>query len=236
MESILVVEDDPSIARGLMQNLRFEGYSVQVASDGEAGLALAVDRKPDLVILDVMLPRLNGFEVLRELRRLELDVPVIMLTAKGEEVDKVRGLDLGADDYVTKPFGLAELLARVRSALRRKQQLEQKIAHTRFADVDVDFTARTVTVGGKPVSVTTRELELLRLFVLRAGEALGREEIVRRVWGYDYEGTDRTLDNFVSRLRQKLEQDPQKPRHFLTVRGVGYRFVPEGASEPCGQE
>jgi len=227
-ESILIVEDDPSIGRGLWQNLKFEGYSVQVATDGESGLRLAVDNKPDLILLDVMLPRLNGFEVLRELRRLEIAVPVIMLTAKGEEVDKVRGLDLGADDYMTKPFSLAELLARVRTALRRKRQLEGKVERACFGAVEVDFVARTVTLGGKPVAMTTRELDLLRLFITCAGQALAREEIVRRVWGYDYGGTDRTLDNFVSRLRQKLEPDQDRPRFFQTVRGIGYRFVPSG--------
>jgi DNA-binding response OmpR family regulator len=228
MESILIVEDDPSIARGLTQNLRFEGYSVEVVADGALGLRFAVDERPDLVLLDVMLPQMNGFEVLRELRRLEVDVPVILLTAKGEEVDKVRGLDLGADDYVVKPFGLAELLARIRSVLRRKQQLEKRIDRTRFGAVEIDFVTRAASVGGEPVDLTTREFELLRLFLQREGEALPREEIVRRVWGYNYDGTDRTLDNFVSRLRQKLEPEPSSPRHFLTVRGVGYRFVAGG--------
>ena len=228
MESILIVEDDPSIARGLTQNLRFEGYSVEVVADGALGLRFAVDERPDLVLLDVMLPQMNGFEVLRELRRLEVDVPVILLTAKGEEVDKVRGLDLGADDYVVKPFGLAELLARIRSVLRRKQQLEKRIDRTTFGAVEIDFVTRAATVGGEPVDLTTREFELLRLFLQREGEALPREEIVRRVWGYNYDGTDRTLDNFVSRLRQKLEPEPSSPRHFLTVRGLGYRFVAGG--------
>jgi two-component system alkaline phosphatase synthesis response regulator PhoP len=225
MESILIVEDDPSIARGLQQNLRFEGYSVEVVADGGLGLRFAVEERPDLVLLDVMLPSMNGFEVLRELRRLEIDVPVILLTAKGEEVDKVRGLDLGADDYVVKPFGLAELLARVRAALRRKRQAERQVERACFGAVEVDLVGRTVLVAGRAVEMTAREFDLLRLFLQREGEALAREEIVRRVWGYDYEGTDRTLDNFVSRLRQKLEGDPANPRHFLTVRGVGYRFV-----------
>ncbi|MBI5549399.1 MAG: response regulator transcription factor [Deltaproteobacteria bacterium] len=232
MESILVVEDDPSIARGLKQNLVFEGYSVEVVADGELGLRFAVDEQPDLVLLDVMLPRMNGFEVLRELRRLEVDVPVILLTAKGEEVDKVRGLDLGADDYVVKPFGLAELLARIRTVLRRRQQGERRVERTQFGEAEVDLAGRLVTVRGQPVELTSREFDLLRLFLLREGEALAREEIIRRVWGYDYQGTDRTLDNFVSRLRQKLEPDPANPRHFLTVRGVGYRFWREGRATP----
>ena len=172
-----------------------------------------------------MLPRMNGFEILRELRRLQVEVPVSLLTAKGEEVDKVRGLDLGADDYVVKPFGLAELLARIRTVLRRKQQGEKRVEQTSFGAVQVDFVARQVLVQGKNAELTTKEFELLRLFLQREGEALPREEIIRRVWGYDYEGTDRTLDNFVSRLRSKLEPDAANPRYFLTVRGIGYRFA-----------
>ena len=225
METIIVVEDDRNIARGLEKNLRFEGFAVQVAEDGERGLELVVDKKPDLVLLDVMLPKMNGFEVLREVRRLGLETPVLMLTAKAEELDKIRGLDLGADDYITKPFSLSELMARIRAVLRRKRRFEKKIEHVTFGRVKVDFVARSVEVDGSPVKLTHRELELLRLFLTREGEALEREEIVRRVWGFDYEGTDRTLDNFVSRLRRKLELDPDEPRHFLTVRGVGYRFV-----------
>ncbi|MEQ8275646.1 MAG: response regulator transcription factor [Deltaproteobacteria bacterium] len=227
MESILVVEDEPSIAKGLVHNLRFEGYSVRHAADGETGLDWTISRPPDLMLLDVMLPRLNGFEVLREVRRLDLDVAVIMLTAKGEEHEKVRGLDLGADDYITKPFGLAELLARVRAVLRRRKAGPDEEDRVRFGEVEIDFKSLSVRVRGEPIDVTARELELLKLFVTRAGEAMSREEIVCRVWGYDYEGTDRTLDNFVSRLRKKLEPDAAKPRHFLTVRGIGYRFVAE---------
>jgi two-component system, OmpR family, alkaline phosphatase synthesis response regulator PhoP len=233
MESILIIEDDPSILRGLRHNLRFEGYSLRSAVDGEVGLELAVNEPPDLILLDVMLPKLNGFEVLRELRRLQLDIPVIMLTAKAEEIDKVRGLDLGADDYVTKPFALPELLARIRSVLRRKRRFDKKTEQATFGDVVVDFAAARVTVRGEPVKLTTRELSLLRLFVEREGDALSREEIVRRVWGYDYEGTERTLDNFVSRLRQKLEPDPTAPRHFLTVRGMGYQFVGAPGEAPA---
>ena len=225
MERILVVEDDPSITRGLVQNLKFEGFSVQHAADGASGLELAMARCPDLILLDVMLPRLNGFEVLREVRRLKLDTAVIMLTAKAEEVDKVRGLDLGADDYVTKPFGLPELLARVRAVLRRRSKGASAEQAVQIGRGEVDLLARQLRVGGEEVPCTRREMDLLELFLTREGEALSREEIVTRVWGYDYEGTDRTLDNFVSRLRRKLEQDPAHPRHFFTVRGVGYRFV-----------
>ena len=225
MDSVLVVEDEPHIARGLALNLKFEGFSVRVAHDGQTGLEQAVDRQPDLILLDVMLPKLNGFEVLRELRRLQIQVPIIMLTAKGEELDIVRGLDLGADDYITKPFALTELMARIRAVLRRQRSQSIKNEPLKFGSVEVDFKKFSASVAGQPVKLTTREMELLKLFVEREGEALAREEIVTRVWGYDYEGTDRTLDNFVLRLRQKLEPDASKPQHFLTVRGIGYRFL-----------
>jgi DNA-binding response OmpR family regulator len=223
-ETILVVEDDPSISQGLEKNLRFEGFSVFVAPDGERGLELAVDKSPDLVLLDVMMPKMNGFEVLRELRRRQIDVPVIMLTAKGEELDKVRGLDLGADDYITKPFGLSELLARIHAVLRRKRRFDKDIEQASFGNVELDFSARTAKVKGDPIELTTREFDLLHLFLSREGEALERQEILNRVWGFDYFGTDRTVDNFINRLRQKLEINPDNPKHFLTVRGVGYRF------------
>ncbi|HUU04150.1 MAG TPA: response regulator transcription factor [Myxococcota bacterium] len=228
MESILVVEDDPSIAKGLDQNLRYEGFSVFVAKDGERGLELAVDKQPDLILLDVMLPKLNGFEVLREIRRRQLEMPVIMLTAKGEQLDKVRGLDMGADDYVTKPFGLPELLARIQAVLRRKRRHEKSVEQASFGNVRVDFSARAVWVADVPVTLTTRELDLLRFFMSREGTALERQEILNRVWGFDYFGTDRTVDNFINRLRQKLEADPENPRHFQTVRGIGYRFSGDG--------
>jgi two-component system alkaline phosphatase synthesis response regulator PhoP len=224
-ETILVIEDDASISKGLQKNLSFEGYSVFVAPDGERGLELAVDKAPDLIVLDVMMPKMNGFEVLRELRRREIDTPVIMLTAKGEEIDKVRGLDLGADDYVTKPFGLQELLARIQAVLRRKRKFEKQLETVSFGKVTLDFTARTATVAGKPVQMTSREFDLLHFFLSREGEALERQEILNRVWGFDYFGTDRTVDNFINRLRQKLEPDPDDPVYFQTVRGVGYRFT-----------
>jgi len=224
-ETILVIEDDASISKGLQQNLSFEGYSVFVAPDGERGLELAVDKAPDLIVLDVMMPKMNGFEVLRELRRREIDTPVIMLTAKGEEMDKVRGLDLGADDYVTKPFGLQELLARIQAVLRRKRKFDKEIETVSFGKVTLDFSARTATVAGEPVQMTSREFDLLHFFLSREGEALERQEILNRVWGFDYFGTDRTVDNFINRLRQKLEPDPDNPVYFRTVRGVGYRFT-----------
>ncbi|MDJ0766357.1 MAG: response regulator transcription factor [Myxococcota bacterium] len=223
-EKILVIEDDRDIAKGLRHNLRFEGYEVHLASDGIEGLDLARSKQPDLILLDVMLPKMNGFEVLRELRRLDQETPVIVLSAKGGEIDVVRGLELGADDYVPKPFGLSELLARINSVLRRKRRYDNQVASTCFGDVSVDFTARTVSVRGDPIPATKRELDLIHFFVSKEGQAVTRQQIINAVWGFDYYGTDRTVDNFINRLRQKFEVDPDNPKHFLTIRGVGYRF------------
>ncbi|MCP4603435.1 MAG: response regulator transcription factor [Proteobacteria bacterium] len=223
-KTVLVVEDDHDIAKGLRHNLRFEGYEVHIAQDGEQGLNLALTKKPDLILLDIMLPKMNGFEVLREIRRQDPDTPIIMLTAKGEEIDIVRGLELGADDYVTKPFRLSELLARINASLRRKKQFDKSIEQLSFGEVTVDFAARTVSVQNEPISLTTRELDLLYFLISKEGKAVDRQGILNQVWGFDYYGTDRTVDNFINRLRQKLEPDPNSPKHFLTVRGVGYRF------------
>jgi two-component system alkaline phosphatase synthesis response regulator PhoP len=225
---ILIVEDDASIAAGLRLNLRHEGFDVVVKQEGEAGLREALDAAYDLVLLDVMLPVMNGFEVLRELRRRGSTAGVIMLTAKGLEEDKVLGLDLGADDYVQKPFGLHELIARIHAVLRRRQA--QTPANTIFGDVTVDRRARTVTRAGEPVVLSPREMALLLFFLDHPGRALSRDALLEGAWGLDYEGTERTIDNFVVSLRKKLEKDPEDPRHFVTVRGVGYRFDPIGVA------
>src|SRR5688500_257267 len=172
MEKILVIEDDVHIALGLSKNLQFEGFSVEVAADGERGLEMVVDNQPDLILLDVMLPRMNGFEILREVRRLQLEIPVIMLTAKAQEDEKIRGLDLGADDYITKPFSLHELMARVRAVLRRKRRFEKHTEKEQFGTVCVDFAAMTVLVAGVEVKMTSKELDLLKLFLSREGEAI----------------------------------------------------------------
>jgi len=222
--TILIVEDDPSIAAGLRLNLRHEGFEVLIANDGESGLKAAVDGAPDLVLLDVMLPRMNGYEVLRELRRRGSAAGVIMLTAKGLEQDKVLGLDLGADDYVQKPFGLQELIARIQAVLRRRAvEIKDSV---NFGDVVADRRARRVERAGVEVTLSPRELALLFAFVDRPGRAFTREELLNLAWGLDYDGTARTVDNFVVSLRKKLEDNPDYPRHFVTVRGVGYRFEP----------
>ena len=223
---ILIIEDDASIATGLRLNLRHEGYQVSVASDGESGLKAALEDSPEIILLDVMMPVMNGFEVLRELRRRGSAAGVIMLTAKGLEEDKVLGLDLGADDYVQKPFGLQELLARVNAVLRRKTAQQPSVVH--FGDVVFDRRARTVSRAGVAVTMSPREIALLLFFLDHPGRALTRDALLEGAWGLDYEGTERTVDNFVVSLRKKLEFDHDHPRFFVTVRGIGYRFDPIG--------
>jgi DNA-binding response OmpR family regulator len=222
---VLVVEDDTSIMLGLRINLEAEGYAVLAAEDGERGLEIAREDRPDLVILDVMLPKMNGFQVLQAIRGDGLLMPIIVLSARTGEMDKVTGLELGAEDYVAKPFSLAELLARVRAALRRGPRIPEvaRSAHV-FGDVRVEFGARTVTRAGAPVEMTATEFDLLMCLIEARGVALSRDAIFARVWGPNHHGTPRTIDNFVQQLRAKLEPDPQRPRHVVTVRGVGYRF------------
>lgn len=222
-KTVLVVEDDPSIAMGLEMNLAAEGYTVHVAADGEEGLKLA-RHGADLVVLDVMLPKLNGFEVVRTLRREGSSVPIIMLSARGAEMDKVMGLELGAEDYITKPFGLAELLARVKAVLRRDAIARRAPAQRIFGDVDINVETREVRKRGEPVELTATEFDVLLCLVNADGRVLSREQIQTKVWGPSHHGTPRTIDNFVLQLRSKLEDDAQSPRHLLTVRGVGYRF------------
>jgi DNA-binding response OmpR family regulator len=219
---ILVVEDDLSILTGVSMNLRFEGYEVLQAQDGAQGLEMAVADAPDLIVLDVMMPRLNGYEVLRELRSRGLRTPVLVLSAKGMERDKVLGLDLGADDYVVKPFGVAELMARVKAVLRRRWGEDGEVI--RFGDVAVNLGTRAVTRTEAPVELTAQEFKLLAHLVSNPGRTFSREELLSGAWGIDYEGTPRTVDTFVRQLRQKLEPDPDSPRYILTARGLGYRF------------
>jgi DNA-binding response OmpR family regulator len=224
-ETILVIEDDSSIRKGLELNLSVEGYQILSAADGSEGLRQFRERRPDLILLDITLPRLDGFSVLRALRKEDRETPVLILSARGQESSKVEGLSLGADDYITKPFGLAELLARVQAALRRAG----RGGETRtFGQVEVDLKSRRVRVRGAPVDLTTREFDLLRHFLLHPEMALSREQLMQAVWGIDYYGTARTVDNFIVRLRDKLEEDPTEPRHFETVRGIGYRFNARG--------
>ncbi len=220
---ILVVEDDPSIGLGLRINLETEGFEVTLATDGERGFELASTGDPDLVLLDLMLPKRNGFEILDALRKRGATTPVILLSARTEDIDKVTGLELGAEDYVCKPFSLAELLARIRAALRRAGGEAPRPGLT-FGDTRIDFAARSVTRSGRPVEMTATEFDVLACLVRERGRALSRDEIFRLVWGPNHHGTPRTIDNFLQQLRAKLEDDPQNPRFFKTVRGIGYRF------------
>jgi DNA-binding response OmpR family regulator len=208
-------------------NLEAEGYDVEVAADGEDGLARAAGGNTDLVILDVMLPKMNGFEVVRKLRAEQATVPVIMLSARGAEMDKVMGLELGAEDYITKPFGLAELLARVKAVLRRDGIVRRRGEQTmRAADLEVNPRSREVRRDGALVELTATEFDVLWALIEANDRALTREELLERVWGPGHHVTLRTIDNFVLQLRSKLERDPTEPRHLVTVRGVGYRFKP----------
>lgn len=225
MSLIAVIEDDPAISRGLRDNLEYESYRVLCASDGESGYRLIQENHPDLVILDLMLPKLSGYELCRRLRARGLFMPILMLTARAEEVDRVLGLDLGGDDYVTKPFSIPELLARVRALLRRTKTQESPPEELRFGDVIIDFRRYEASKANKPVSLTRKEFGLLRLFASRPGEVLTRDGLLNEVWGYESYPTTRTVDNHIASLRSKLEANPSEPRHLLTVHGVGYKFV-----------
>ncbi len=229
MSRILVIEDNADLAFGLRNNLEIEGHEVEVSGDGSAGLERARRTRPDLVILDLMLPKLDGFRVLKALRHEELAMPVLILTARGEEADKVRGLRLGADDYVTKPFGVLEILARVEALLRRQRPpagppLPGGPSLERFGEVEVDPATRTVSRSGRPVELAPKEYELLLALIGRRGAVASRLELMREVWGYSDAAVTRTIDTHVAELRRKLEEDPAAPRHILTVRKVGYRL------------
>jgi two-component system alkaline phosphatase synthesis response regulator PhoP len=226
MKRILIVEDEPGLRLTLADRLRAEGYEAQTAAEGEAGLWLALDGNFDLILLDVMLPGISGFDICRRLRQKSLNVPVLMLSARGEVVDKVAGLQFGADDYVTKPFEFAELLARIEALLRRAA-LPVATSHVeefRFGDVKIDFKGTEVTRESLPVPLSAREFHLLRYLVTHRNETLPREVLLKEVWGYSAAIPTRTLDVHVAWLRQKLEPNPKTPRYILTVRGFGYKF------------
>lgn len=224
---ILIVEDEPHMQQGLRDNLEFEGYRVDVADDGDAGLQMMTETPYDLVLLDVMLPRKSGFDVCREARSRGLRTSIIMLTARGEEVDKVLGLEFGADDYITKPFSLRELLARIKAVLRRASAADHPADHVlHIGRMVVDFAAYRAVVNGEDAAMTHLEFEVLRYLHERAHATVSREQLLEDVWGYEQQPTTRTVDNFILKLRQKIEPDPAQPRHILTVHGVGYKLVP----------
>ena len=226
-ETVLVVEDEPPIREGLEMNLRAEGYGVLSAGDCPAGLELCLERRPDLVLLDLMLPGGSGLDLLQALREQGSEVPVLILTAMGEEEDIVKGLELGADDYITKPFRVAELLARVKAALRRSQREEAASPHrTKVGRLEVEPASGKAWQDGQEIKLTLREQQLLLTLARHPGRVYSRDQILRLCWGDEYEGTSRTVDNFVCSLRAKVEKDPGKPRHLVTVRGLGYRLDP----------
>ena len=224
-ERILVVEDEPMVAEVVERYLRRDGYDVRIVHDGTAGLAEFDSFRPDLVVLDLMLPGIDGRELCRRIRA-RSQTPVIMLTARGEEIDKLIGLELGADDYVTKPFGVAELLARIHAVLRRQSAAEARTdaKPLRFADIDVNLATRQVHRAGELVAMTNLEFELLVFLIENPDRVFTREQLLNRVWGVQHTGSPRTVDNFVGQLRAKLEKMPNKPNHLVTVRSKGYRF------------
>ncbi len=224
MPRILIVDDEPEMIRGLVDNLQFEGYQTITAGDGERGLALALSEAPDLIVLDLMMPGMSGWDGCRTLRQKALDIPVIMLTARGEEVDQIRGLEMGADDYVTKPFSLRELLARIRAVLRRPGP-RQKFEVFALGEFRLHLRTRQAFKAGREVGLTRKEFELLRYLVEHRGEILTRDRLLNEVWGYERFPTTRTVDTHILRLRQKFETDPERPAYIVTVHGQGYRFV-----------
>ena len=225
MKRLLLVEDEPGLVLTLSDRLAREGYAVESSADGESGLERASAEAFDLLLLDVMLPRLSGFDVLRELRKRNIETPVIMLTARGQVVDKVVGLKLGADDYVTKPFEMVELLARVEAKLRRVPKSPHPAEGHQFGDIRVDFRRAEVTKGGASMDLSAREFQLLKYFIEHRGATLTREELLNEVWGYNSMPSTRTVDVHVAWLRQKIEPNPRHPQYILTVHGMGYKFA-----------
>jgi DNA-binding response OmpR family regulator len=229
VKRILIIEDDLAILRGLKDNLEYESYEVLTANDGEQGYFLVKEKKPDLIILDLMLPKMSGYELCRKVRDEGNATPILMLTARGEEVDRVLGLDLGADDYVTKPFSVPELLARIRAIFRRIHQSKsgELPKELELSEVSIDFKRFEAHKAGQSIELSRKEFGILRLLTSRAGEVVTREELLDEVWGYNQYPTTRTVDNHIALLRSKLEDDPANPRHLITVHGVGYKLVLE---------
>jgi len=222
---ILIVEDEPAMVQGLRDNFEYEGYEVISAADGADGLNRAIADQPDLVVLDVMMPKMSGLDVCKQLKARKPSLPIIMLTARGQEIDKVVGLELGADDYVTKPFSIRELMARVKAVLRRVSPQAVGAEVYRFNDVEVNVRSNEVLRGGQPVELSSKEFALLAYFVAHPAETLSRDRLLDAVWGYENYPTTRTVDAHIVHLRQKLEPNPEEPRFILTVHGSGYKFV-----------
>ncbi|MCT4589870.1 MAG: response regulator transcription factor [Carboxylicivirga sp.] len=227
MRRILVVEDEPDMQSGIKDNLEFEGYEVDTASDGKEGLQKILSNRFDLILLDVMLPHISGFDVCKKVRHENNETPIIFLTAKGEEIDKVIGLESGGDDYLTKPFSLRELLARVKAVLRRTEK-QSSTNQSHIVDIgrlSVDFDTFTAKVDGETVKMTSKEFEILQYLLKHKNATISRDSLLDNVWGYDFQPTARTIDNFILKLRQKIEDNPNDPQIIITVHGMGYRMV-----------
>lgn len=226
MKNILVIEDDISILRGLKDNLEYEGYSVLTETDGRKGLETAREKNVDLILLDIMLPGINGFEICRKIKKEKPELPIIMITARGSEMDKVSGLDTGADDYVTKPFSIPELMARIRAVLRRFSKTENNAPDRfEFGNIVLDFKEYRAFRGKEELRFSAREFDIMKYFIAHEGEAVHRHDLLNEVWGFEATPTTRTVDNFILDLRKKLEDDSSNPKHILSVRGVGYKFL-----------
>lgn len=226
MSRILIVEDEPQMRRGLKDNLEFEGHEVDFAEDGAIGLEKILRNPYDLIVLDIMLPRISGFDVCKKVREKGIKVPIIMLTAKGEEIDKVLGLELGADDYITKPFSLREFLARIRAVLRRTEdRRDDQRQRIQIGALEVDFSAYDAFLNGRPVAMSHKEFEILKYLWQHQGQTVSRDQLLNDVWGYEDFPTTRTVDNFMLKLRKRVEKDPAHPRYILTVHGIGYKLL-----------
>ena len=223
---ILIIEDDISILRGLKDNLTFEGYQVHTSTDGLEGFNIALENPVDLLLLDIMLPGLNGYEICRRLKKEKPDLPIIMITARGSEMDTVAGLDMGADDYIPKPFSIPELLARVRAVMRRSSTELADIETFSFGNVIMDFKKFHTSVDHKTVNLSSREYAIMQYLIAHEHEVVHRHDLLEKVWGFDKAPTTRTVDNYILELRKKLEHDPSNPKHILTIRGAGYKFTP----------
>ena len=225
MTKVLIIEDEPNMVIGLRDTCEYEGYEVSVARNGKEGLEKASTEKPDIILLDVMLPLMSGLDVCRTLRRIGIETPIIMLTARSQETDKVVGLEVGADDYVTKPFSVKELVARIRAHLRRAAKQVVEIESFTFSDVELDFKKYKARKRGQVLELSAREFEILRYLIRHRGEIVTRDQLLDEVWGYESSPVTRTVDNHIARLRQKIEPDPSQPQHIVTVHRIGYRFI-----------
>jgi len=225
MRTILIVEDDASIVKGLEEALKAEHFNVISAGSGEKGHAMAKRENVDLIILDLMLPDMNGEDICRELRKEGIDTPILMLTSKKQEMDKVLGLEIGADDYMTKPFSIRELVARVKALLRREGEIKKEIDEYAFGNVEIDFKKQEATKNKRPLTLSAKEFQIMQYFVVREGEVVTRDMLLDDVWGYEHMPTTRTVDNYILSLRKKIEDNASKPKHLLTVHTAGYKFV-----------